>query len=149
MEFLLCIGLYLDTSPVIPAYIAVLVGIRSGGFSLINLTVKCDSHRKYLANLYYVVFWVLLICAFNKGMVDTSFILFSIIVHIVSVFIKINSFQITTFISLLDTYFYEFEIASLVSFLYSYWGFVSRLQYQLFFCINYAIIMCYFIHVLL
>ena len=65
VEFLLCIGLYLDTSPVIPAYIAMLVGIRSGGFSLINLTVKRDSHRRYLAILYYFVFWVLLICAFN------------------------------------------------------------------------------------
>ena len=82
VEFLLCIGLYLDTSPVIPAYIAMLVGIRSGGFSLINLTVKHDSHRRYLAILYYFVFWVLLICAFNNGMFDTSFILFSIIVQI-------------------------------------------------------------------
>ena len=88
VEFLLCIGLYLDTSPVIPVYIAMLVGIRSGSFSLINLTVKRDSHRRYLAILYYFVFWVLLICAFNKGMVDTSFILFSIIVQIDTYFMN-------------------------------------------------------------
>lgn len=149
VEFLLCTGLYLDTSPVIPVYIAMLVGIRSSGFSLINLTIKHDSCRRYLAILYHIVFWVLLICVFNKDMVGTGFVLFSIIVYIASIFTGVNLFHIVALISLLDNYFYEFEIPSLVSFVYTCWGFVSRLQYQLFFCINYAVIMCYFIHVCL
>ena len=148
LEYLLCIGLYLDTSPVIPVYMAMLVGIRSSGFSLINLTIKHGSCRRYLAILYYTVFGVLLIFAFSKGMVGTGFVLFSISVHVASIFIGTNLFHIFALISLLDTYFYEFEIPSLVLFVYTCWGFVSRLQYQLFFCINYAIIMCYFIHVL-
>ena len=147
MEYLFCIGLYLDTSPVIPVYMAMLVGIRSSVFSLINL-IKHGSCRRYLAILCYTVFGVLLIFAFSKVMVGTGFVLFSISVHIASVFIRTNLFHIFALISLLDTYFYEFEIPSLVLFVYTCWGFVSRLQYQLFFCINYAIIMCYFIHVL-
>ena len=147
LEYLLCIGLYLDTSPVIPVYMAMLVGIRSSGFSLINLTIKHGSCRRYLAILYYTVFGVLLIFAFSKGMAGTGFVLFSISVHIASIFIGTNLFHILALISLLDTYLYEFEIPSLVLFVYTCWGFVSRLQYQLFFCINYAIIMCYFIHV--
>ena len=138
LEFLLSICLYLDTSPVIPVYMAMLVGIRSSGFSLINLTIKHDS-RMYLAILYYIVFGVLLIFAFSKGMVGTGFVLFSISVHIASIFIGTNLFHIFALISLLDTYFYEFEIPSLVSFVYTCWRFVSRLQYQLFFCIYYAV----------
>jgi len=77
--FLLCVGLYIDDAPVISVYIAVLVDVNFSVFSLTEIIIKHQHHRRVLTNLYYVVLSVLLRCAIWKGMIEYSSSIFCIV----------------------------------------------------------------------
>ena len=142
-NFLLSFGLYADFSPVISVYIAMLVGITSSGFSVVETLITHHYHRKFFAVLYYIVISSLLCNAFCKAMITVEFFLYCIAVHVVGRFhndLGINLLHVSTPLYLLHIYFYEFKpscypLSHLRSFVYYCWAFLSTfIPYQQFVC---------------
>ena len=157
-DFLLCFGLYADFSPVISVYIAMLVGVTSSGFSVIETLITHHYHRKFFAVLYYVGISILLCNASYKRMISLTFFFYCIAVHVTGWFhnsIEINLLHISTPLYLLHIYFYEIEalryaLSRLVSFVYFHWAFLSSfLPYQLFFFVNCALVLPYYSYAVL
>ena len=155
-ELWLCFCLYTNFSPVISVYIAMLVGIQSSGF--LSRKIIAQNHRKNLTVAYYLVISFLLIYATIKHMITVYFFFFCTVVHIAGIFccnIGINFLHVSTSLYLLHTYFYDFEalryaLSCLVSYVYSYWAFLSSfIPYQLFFIVNCALIMSYYSYAVL
>ena len=158
---LLCLFICLfvaDYSPVISVYIAMLVGIRSSGFSAIE-QITPQHLKNHLAVVYYLVILLLLIYATWERTINLGFIFFCIIVHFAGYFwsnIGINFLHVSTSQFLLHTYFYEYDtmryiLAQLVSFVYPYWGgsFNGLFMFLLFHLINGALIISYYVYVML